>query len=404
MQLCLPVMRIGLAAAFALLPACREGTAGPEPLPDSEIPISRDLRVGSLDGPDGLTAFSQLLVGPAGEIFIGQPQDGRILVFSPGGERLREIGRRGAGPGEFQRIVGMGLVGDTLWVYDLTDYRFTYFATNGDYRGSESIPRRSGGDAQGTVPMPWGLLHDGTVYGTPPVASHLVAADSITESPIVRMTKSGEGLDTIIVNSLVNTQWTIGDPANPMGGGLYTRQPFSDTELIRISPFGAEIIQVDRRVPANAEAGLLQITKRTFADDTIYSRRFSYRATPIQRAEVDSLVDAISGGAARGPASRFGTPAQLRDWAAQDLYNPGFHPVVHGVLFGRDGTLWLERRQPFSEQSEWIGLSSSGDPLGVVRPEARFTLLAADREHLWGMERDDLDVPYLVRYRMDPSE
>jgi hypothetical protein len=49
-------------------------------------------------------------------------------------------------------------------------------------------------------------------------------------------------------------------------------------------------------------------------------------------------------------------------------------------------------------------LSAEGEPVGVVAVPDRLRVFAAERERLWGMEMDDLDVPYLVRYAVRPRE
>src|SRR4051794_18935210 len=57
-------------------------------------------------------------LGPDGRVYVLDRVDRAIRVFDPTGRLVGTIGRRGAGPGEFQSINSFGWVGDTLWVMD----------------------------------------------------------------------------------------------------------------------------------------------------------------------------------------------------------------------------------------------------------------------------------------------
>ena len=50
-----------------------------------------------------------------------------IRVYSPEGIILRCIGRRGGGPGEFERAPRFGVSGDTVWAVDNRRNRITLF-------------------------------------------------------------------------------------------------------------------------------------------------------------------------------------------------------------------------------------------------------------------------------------
>ena len=46
---------------------------------------------------------------------------------------------RGQGPGEFERLIDMGLLADTLWTTDLTSRRVTFFSLDGDLLSTMTI-------------------------------------------------------------------------------------------------------------------------------------------------------------------------------------------------------------------------------------------------------------------------
>ncbi|MFW6078595.1 MAG: hypothetical protein ACODAE_03180 [Gemmatimonadota bacterium] len=83
--------------------------------------------------------------------------------------------------------------------------------------------------------------------------------------------------------------------------------------------------------------------------------------------------------------------------AREALYRPDHYPPVSGVLLGRDGTIWLQRENLPGDSVDWSILAPDGEPVGALTAPKRLTVLAGDRRSVWGMERDDLDVPHIVR-------
>src|SRR4051812_16799603 len=70
-------------------------------------------------------------VGPHREIVLPLPQDGNVRIYDSTGKRVRTIGQKGAGPGEFRSIFRLGWTRDTIWIYDALLRRITYYG--GDY-------------------------------------------------------------------------------------------------------------------------------------------------------------------------------------------------------------------------------------------------------------------------------
>lgn len=49
---------------------------------------------------------------------------------------------------------------------------------------------------------------------------------------------------------------------------------------------------------------------------------------------------------------------------------------------------------------KWRILGPAGSLLGAVRLPAGLYAYAADVDQIWGLEQDELDVPYIVSYRV----
>src|SRR4051812_3043312 len=70
-------------------------------------------------------------VGPRREIVLPMPQDGNVRIYDSTGKRLKTLGAKGAGPGEFRSIFRLGWTRDTLWIYDAVLHRISFYA--GEY-------------------------------------------------------------------------------------------------------------------------------------------------------------------------------------------------------------------------------------------------------------------------------
>jgi hypothetical protein len=81
------------------------------------------------DAAEGLLALTFILVDPAGNLIIPDGTSGRILVFDPSGRLIREIARKGQGPGEFNILSHASLDPQgRLVAYDVDGHRFSIFS------------------------------------------------------------------------------------------------------------------------------------------------------------------------------------------------------------------------------------------------------------------------------------
>jgi hypothetical protein len=77
-----------------------------------------------------------------------------------------------------------------------------------------------------------------------------------------------------------------------------------------------------------------------------------------------------------------------------------FYPPVTDVAAGTDGSLWLRREEVAGEPVTWQVLSRSGILQGYLPTPAALELLLVSLEEVWAVERDALDVPFVVQYRV----
>lgn len=98
-----------------------------------ELAVTEEVRIGSVDDPVvGFSRIRVVRVSHRGDVYVLDGSAREVRVFSSDGERLRAFGGQGEGPGEFSLPTNMGLLGDTLWVSDLSGQRITWFGPGGE--------------------------------------------------------------------------------------------------------------------------------------------------------------------------------------------------------------------------------------------------------------------------------
>ena len=128
-------------------------------------------------------------------------------------------------------------------------------------------------------------------------------------------------------------------------------------------------------------------------------RNAGYDPVPLPAERFDSAVAAMS-----EEWSGFGRPTTEAD-IREAMYRPAYLPAVRGVMRAADGTIWLRRFDPVqSEDGEsmnesWV-LDAEGVPLALARFPAGVRVAVIDGDTVWGIELDELDVQYIVRYRL----
>jgi hypothetical protein len=387
---------------------CTEGNAE---LALDELPVwtaTREVRIGSVDDPlYAFSSVSDLQVGPDGTIYSLHIQEGMIRRWSPEGMPEGTMGRAGEGPAEFTSPRTMGWRGDTLWVFDSRNYRVSFFSADGTFLRTVT-PRVDIGSREGALvgdypARPNSPLGDGSILGVTPGFSSDIVEGRLTRIAYVRMSVEGEMLDTIAL--LPRGPESVLGVMRDDGGGTFTAQPFGDQTMGMFTRDGNGFLVLERRAAAEPGPAEFRLTRLSLAGDTTFSRAYSYEPVPIPRARVDSATEAIASSLHGFVGERTGTTlAQWRGWVGDAIYAPAHHTPIANLLAGNDGTIWLASSPPTADAPEWVVLSAEGAPLASVELPAGVRVLVATRDAVWGVEQDELEVSYIVRYRLGPGQ
>jgi hypothetical protein len=127
-------------------------------------------------------------------------------------------------------------------------------------------------------------------------------------------------------------------------------------------------------------------------------RSYNYVPKPLAGAVADSIRDYL---ASMFVERRFVLArGQAESFARDSVPLPQFQPPVDGVVVGRDGTIWLRREHWGASREEYLVLNRDGAIVATVVAPAGLLILHAQRDQVWGVMLDDMELPYVLRYRI----
>lgn len=338
-----------------------------------------ELRIPSEGAGYSLSLVTEAVPLDQGGIAILEPRDARISVFDSGGRFVRSFGRAGQGPGEYISPSWLMRRGDTLMVSDVGTNRLTVMLTSGRVLRSFRLPRSGDGVFQSfrrilVVPVR--------------VVSAFERADAHLVFQVVD--RAGRVQDTIL--NIPNTPRIL---RYVRGGGLMVGlQPLDDQPLYDIQRDASAVVVIERAV--RPEAPHEVVLRRVQLDGRVtLLRRMSYEPAVVPSIMVDSQVAQLI---RSGPPVSGGN---LEERIRRGLFVPSHLPSVTAVIAATDGVIWLRREETTTDLVRWTRLDRNGRLTGelMLRPRAR--VVSASNDHLWVIEPSEVDLPEIVRYRVE---
>lgn len=387
------------ALIFAVV-ACGDATSLDAPHVD-DLPVLtlvETLRIGNVDDPD--TGFSQIrrvISNDDGRVYVLESQDRHVRVYDAAGALLRVIGGPGEGPGEFRSPFELGLVGDTLWVHDVSLHRLTLFTTDGELLRAFTLPRIQIEPAPGIV----GYLEAASVRSDgflESMASIPVLTDAQADSfyiPTVRFDTTGAIVDTI----RMQRRGFSGQRLIPVGGSMLGAPVLGRFSRLEVNE-GDHVFAIERPLATDVREGRFVVTHLDASGDTIFRRQFRYRPRPFEAAFVDSVIAARAASAER----LIGVDADAAAAAFRAAIEvPPWQSTINSARTGADTVLWLERDEGGIAARRWLLIAPNGDPVGSLEIPRNITVHWSRGDIVWAVVRDDLDVQWLVRYQLRPA-
>lgn len=387
------VLLLSFLAGFAL--GC--GTAGaPDPGPGSapEWTLRRAVTIGAVDHPTHALSSGGPVLTDADRVYILQPQEGRVRVFSRDGDFVRYLGGAGAGPGEILNPSGMGWHGPRLWVADWGATRFTLFdVSTGE---AETIPYRPdvAATAHITGMSPRAMLADGNLVGSPSILARATARGIITERPQIISDTAGVVRDTLAALAFPTRHAEI-TAGLGNDGTVFLMHPLRDADMIAFAPDGTGAVLVGRGAWEGSGPAAFEVARIDVRGDTIFHRLVGYEPRPVPDGFFDAEIDEAVG-YGMDYVDRRAFARAVREFYEQREY----FPPVTNLTMGSDYTTWLAGRVEDGERT-WLVLDASGESIGRLRLPSTSYVAAANATECWVVERDALDISYVVRYDIE---
>lgn len=375
------------------------GVAAGESILD-DLPALQPVPVFELGGIEAsrYEAFSSvppLAVSEDGTLWALDRTTNEVWRYDSTGAFVLAFGGRGEGPGEFENPLNIGLVGDTVWVRNMSPPFVTLFSPDGNALRREvvedwavsrvGVPEGpeamlAGGASFSTAIVPWGE----------PAGVHEVA---LTVS-------SAEGaVDTLSFTRFPNA-FTY-----PSGG--FTRGGYWDLRpaLHAVAPDGSGVVVAEWE---EVLTGNVTLTRFGPDAEPQWKDTLHLDPVPLDGDVADSIIavaagyvrDAVERREQSDPGSTSSWPGDAETIARDELALQAVYPPIRSLLVALDGRIWLER--PLApNRSEWIVLDSARTPAFRVTFPPGHELSAASLTSAWTTHTDTLDVPYVTRYALD---
>ena len=383
------------------------------------IELVETFRLGTVDGPEE-TQFhliNGIATDASGRYYVIDQGTQSIRVYAPDGRFVRRFGGAGRGPGQFTFIGQLFLWRDTVHAADIRDARVSLFDTAGVHLTSFAnlLPNGSrirllqGGSAG------WYVADDSLLSGR---SREQVGVSRQTPTEIKRIepgliervARSREAADSLLVPVTTYAGMRVFGMLGSEGGS--ERFVLGNPPFFEPRPSHA----IDARGMVYVAHGWPYVVDVFDANGELV-RRISRAHDSVQ------VTDALVAEVLRRARAYYDTTSERRG-ASYHTYTErarmpavGYVPITREMKASAEGWLWVRRADldPEPARLEWsIGEPPRPtywdvfDPDGtfrmMVRLPLRFTPHQVLPDAVIGVQRDELDVQYVVRYELRQAD
>lgn len=377
------------SAGIAVVSNPAEGLWRPGEVPALEVA----LRIGEIDG-EPEYQFGQITglnVDHEGRLYVGDSQAREVRVFDAAGVFLRKIGRPGSGPGELGPAGTSALIGrgDTIFLPDPGQQRVNIFLQDGSFVRSFPIPMTEGMSAKWAATPTGDLLQQVRRMPWPGVEQE--------DGPDVVLRRGSDGV--------------IRDTALVLAGGMKVRYSGGGAPSVTLfEPEPVWNLMGDGRLLLALNSNYrLEVRSPTGEVERVIQKSF-VRQT-LEGSDRDLFLAAI-----RATFEKQGLPPEAMQMVLQGIGFADHYPAFMTLMEGPQGSIWVQQirsaRQiaanggTFSPENdlgaaEWDVFDRDGRFMGVVTLPPRFQPRVVRGNRIYGVQRDELDVQYVVAVEVD---
>ena len=336
-----------------------------------EVMLEETLVIGESTGVI-LGSVGGVVANGEGTIFVADPENAHIRVFSPAGDSLTTIGRKGQGPGEFQNVYELYMTeDDSLIVHDRRSRQLSVFSPEPPFSFTRrfAVPRRNGGfPTQILMPDTTGYL---VVYYNP-----LGDREDGRMAPdrwVSWLDPSGE----VIEDSLFTVE---GKP------GILSSE--SDFRMFLTVPFGKG--PQFARGPASTvfygRTDSLRVAQRSLEGTVLKTVRLPYTPIAVTREDADSV--------------RAARNERARKLLAQVDF-PEYRPAFRELITDDQDRVWIDViDQPSSDSTTWKIVDLSAQEVVDTQLPEKVSIRYIRDGRVCGVREDENGLDEVVVYEI----
>ena len=340
--------------------------------------VSTDVRVGLADSSIHLHSVVGAVRHRDGTVVIADAHAGKLTFVRRDGTLLRQTGRQGMGPGEFQHIGWLGSCAmDSLFAWDLMRRRMLVFTHGGDFVREFSVPQdpSESWSAGAIACSKRGWL---AVQAVPRkfVRTELGSVALVQGISSVRFT-DGAGAVSATVNDIGGIERVVIDGgAGPRPLGMMTFMAASDSLLFIGTTDSSTILVLDpsgRRTARIAMALPSRTPRPKHAE-----------------ASIEEITSQIRGGISTMISERMRRlplPERLPKWSHLNI-----DPM---------GLLWVTVSVPGDAATDLQVFSANGDLHARVSIPQELRVLDVGVDYVLGVSRDPMGSPRIIEWRLE---
>lgn len=302
-------------------------------------------------------------------VWVADVGNNEVLWFDTGGNLLSRYGREGNGPGEWLSP-GIVSIDSILTVGDSRQGRYVRYRLDGRHLETvqaRHFPDPGGGELPLTGAVP---LEGGFTVGMIPARFRISFSEDVVydlRHHVVLLGPAGELADT-----LLSFHW---------GAAGWTTDVMGAAESTHFGAAGAWGVLGDTAVVlADGVVGELAIVSTGAASVRADTIDLGFAGRPVTERDLDDLEEEIREGTRRD------LPREM------EIDAPGYWSVATRLVPAGDRVFWL-RQGVDDPRGHWIVVDIETMRKRVVILPARFRLTDVRGDLLYGVARDELDVP-----------
>jgi hypothetical protein len=365
-------MRKSLQFLTILVCGCSEGKPIQAP-PDLEVSLDT---VWVSDSTLEFSSNLHIAPGPDGGVFALDRKQFRVFQLSSSGDSVRTFGSKGEGPGEFTRPYTFGVFRDSLWVIEGLSRRVSLFPLRGGGKvrtssTTDPVPNK----VAGRPLQPVWLMADGSMLMARRVMHGMPNDPAKDTLFLVR----GQEY-TAVGSSSRSISWPhIGASGSPRAG----TQPFLPWDFFAASWDGISTIAVVQSDEHLMREHKFLVRQRNILNNEQWEVAVPYIPRPIEERAIDSVVRRVTGNVATSYRS-----------ARDSLLVPAAIAPAGRIVTGTNGELWIGRQDVPGNRFQSVSAHGANPQLFSL--PRNFTPHFFSRDSVWGIFKNDLDVPSIA--------